>query len=92
MEQLWLSYNLIEKLKGLNVLKKLKVLYLSNNLVRDWVEFNRLQEVLTLEDLLMVGNPLVESLDESVWKTEAAKRLPSLKKLDGEPVVREEEE
>lgn len=92
LEQLWLSYNLIEKLKGINVLKKLKVLYLSNNLIREWSEFNRLQEVPTLEDLLMVGNPLMESMEESVWKAEAAKRLPSLKKLDGEPVLRDEEE
>lgn len=85
-----MSYNFIEKLKGINVLKKLRVFYLSNNLVKDWVEFNRLQEVTTLEELLFVGNPLSESMEESVWKLEAAKRLPFLKKLDGEPVVREE--
>lgn len=85
-----MSYNFIEKLKGINVLKKLRVFYLSNNLVKDWVEFNRLQEVTTLEELLFVGNPLCESMEESVWKLEAAKRLPFLKKLDGEPVIREE--
>jgi len=28
LEQLWISYNNIEKLKGINVLKKLKVSYL----------------------------------------------------------------
>lgn len=54
------------------------------------VEFNRLQEVTTLEELLFVGNPLCEAMEESVWKIEASKRLPFLKKLDGEPVVREE--
>lgn len=90
LEELWMSYNFIEKLKGINVLKKLRVFYLSNNLVKDWVEFNRLQEVTTLEELLFVGNPLCESMEESVWKVEATKRLPFLKKLDGEPVVREE--
>lgn len=91
LEELWLSYNFIEKLKGINVLKKLRVFYLSNNLVKDWVEFNRLQEVTTLEELLFVGNPLPESMEESVWKVEAARRLPFLKKLDGETVVREGE-
>jgi dynein light chain 1, axonemal len=90
LEELWMSYNFIEKLKGINVLKKLRVFYLSNNLVKDWVEFNRLQEVTTLEELLFVGNPLCEAMEESVWKVEAAKRLPFLKKLDGETVVREE--
>lgn len=90
LEELWLSYNLIEKLKGINVLKKLRVLYLSNNLVKEWVEFNRLQELNTLEDLLFVGNPICENLGEDVcWRTECIKRLPFLKKLDGETVVSE---
>ena len=28
LEELWISYNMIEKLKGINVLKKLKVCHL----------------------------------------------------------------
>lgn len=68
--------------------KKLKILYLSNNLIKDWAEFNKLQENTTLENLVFVGNPLVESInDEAVWRAECIKRLPFLKKLDGETVV-----
>lgn len=48
------------------------------------------QELPLLEDLLFVGNPLFESMEESVWKAEASKRLPNLKKLDGEPVITED--
>jgi len=55
LEELWMSYNLIEKLKGVGVLKKLKVLYMSNNLVKEWTEFNKLQEMPNLEDLVFVG-------------------------------------
>ena len=55
LEELWISYNLIEKLKGVGVLKKLKVLYLSNNLVKDWTEFSKLQDMPNLEDLVFVG-------------------------------------
>lgn len=55
LEELWISYNLIEKLKGIGVLKKLKVLYMSNNLVKEWTEFNKLQEMSNLEDLVFVG-------------------------------------
>jgi dynein light chain 1 len=55
LEELWISYNLIEKVKGVGVLKKLKVLYMSNNLVKDWTEFNKLQDLPSLEDLLFVG-------------------------------------
>lgn len=42
LQELWISYNLIEKLKGINVLKKLVVLYMSNNQVKDWGEFGKL--------------------------------------------------
>lgn len=91
LEELWISYNFIDKLKGVGILKKLKVLYMSNNLVKDWSEFNKLQELPGLEDLLFVGNPLHENSDAETWKTEATKRLPSLKKLDGDPVLREDE-
>ncbi|XP_022255596.1 dynein light chain 1, axonemal-like [Limulus polyphemus] len=55
LEELWISYNLIEKLKGVNALKKLQVLYMSNNLVKDWAEFQRLAELPVLEDLVFVG-------------------------------------
>lgn len=55
LEELWISYNFIDKIKGLGALKKLKVLYMSNNLVKDWGEFMKLQELPLLEDLLFVG-------------------------------------
>ncbi|XP_071079712.1 dynein axonemal light chain 1-like isoform X2 [Haliotis cracherodii] len=92
LEELWISYNLIEKLKGINVLKKLKVLYLSNNYVKDWGEFGKLGDLPCLEDLLMVGNPLEEKhTAEGDWRDQASKRLPKLRKLDGVPVIRNEE-
>ncbi|KAK6182928.1 hypothetical protein SNE40_010501 [Patella caerulea] len=93
LEELWISYNYIEKLKGINVLKKLKVLYMSNNSVKDWGEFQKLADLPCLEDLLFVGNPLEEKHSgEGDWRDQAAKRLGRLKKLDGVPVIREEEE
>jgi len=42
LEELWISYNNIEKLKGINVLKKLKVLYIRVNNVKDMAEFSKL--------------------------------------------------
>lgn len=38
---------------------------------------------------LCTGNPLYDSLEEATWRVEAVKRLPNLKKLDGEPVISE---
>ncbi|XP_058149075.1 acyl-coenzyme A thioesterase 6 isoform X4 [Dasypus novemcinctus] len=84
LEELWISYNFIEKLKGIHVMKKLKILYMSNNLVKDWAEFVKLAELPCLEDLVFVGNPLEEKYSsEGSWIEEASKRVPKLKKLDG---------
>ncbi|XP_054054696.1 peroxisomal succinyl-coenzyme A thioesterase-like isoform X2 [Rissa tridactyla] len=94
LEELWISYNFIEKLRGIRVMKKLKVLYMSNNLVKDW-EFVRLAELPLLEDLVFTGNPLQEkytSDQKNSWIEEATKRVPKLKKLDGIPVIKKEDE
>ncbi|XP_043252341.1 dynein axonemal light chain 1-like [Colletes gigas] len=91
LEELWISYNLIEKTKGINVMRNLRVLYMSNNLVREWNEFSRLQELANLQDLVFVGNPLNDSLELEQWRSEVARRLPTLEKLDGEPIIRTEE-
>ncbi|XP_031449446.1 dynein light chain 1, axonemal isoform X3 [Phasianus colchicus] len=95
LEELWISYNFIEKLRGIRVMKKLKVLYMSNNLVKDWAEFARLAELPLLEDLVFVGNPLQEkyaSDQKNNWIEEATKRVPKLKKLDGILVIKQEED
>ncbi|PVD26200.1 hypothetical protein C0Q70_13869 [Pomacea canaliculata] len=91
--ELWISYNNIEKLKGINVLKKLEVLLMSNNQVKDWSEFGKLADLPSLKELLFVGNPLEEKHSaEGDWRDQVAGKLKKLKKLDGVPVVREEEE
>ncbi|XP_071971765.1 dynein axonemal light chain 1 isoform X1 [Engystomops pustulosus] len=93
LEELWISYNLIEKLRGIHVMKKLKVLYMSNNTVKDWAEFGKLADLPCLEDLVFVGNPLEEKHTlEGNWVEEATKRLPKLKKLDGNPVIKQDDE
>ena len=64
---------------------------MSNNLVKDWAEFQKLADLPGLEDLLFVGNPLEEKCtNDGNWREEATKKLPKLRKLDGVPVVREE--
>ncbi|XP_051786120.1 dynein axonemal light chain 1-like [Erpetoichthys calabaricus] len=93
LQELWISYNQIEKLKGINVMKKLKVLYMSNNLVKDWAEFVRLAELPSLVELVFVGNPLEEKYSaEGTWTDEASKRVPKLKKLDGNTIIKQESE
>lgn len=90
LEELWISYNFIEKLKGIEFMKKLRVLYMANNVVKDWAEFARLASVPCLAELVFVGNPLEEKhTNEGNWTDEASKRIPHLRKLDGEPVVKD---
>lgn len=67
LEELWISYNAIEKLKGVNALRNLKVLYMSNNLVKEWSEFTRLQEMPNLQDLVFAGNPITEGLEVNIY-------------------------
>jgi hypothetical protein len=76
---------------GVAVLKKLRVLYMSNNRVDKWSEFERLQELPALEELLFTGNPLEEThAKQGTWRTEVVRRLPGIKKLDGVPVTEQE--
>ncbi|TMW43991.1 hypothetical protein DOY81_010925 [Sarcophaga bullata] len=41
LEELWISYNIIEKLKPLEVMS-FKNIYVSNNSIKDWAGFNRM--------------------------------------------------
>lgn len=91
--ELRISYNLIEKLKGVHVLKKLQILYMGNNAVKDWGEFNKLADCSLLAELVFVGNPLeITHSEAGDWKERVEKAIPSLKKIDAQPIIREEAE
>ncbi|XP_013865365.1 dynein light chain 1, axonemal [Austrofundulus limnaeus] len=93
LEELWISYNSIDDLTGVDVMKKLKLLYMSNNKVKTWVEFEKLKGLPCLVNLLFVGNPLAKQhTKKGNWRTEASKTLPNLRKLDGEIIIRKEQE
>jgi dynein light chain 1 len=88
LEQLWISYNPIEKLKGVSALKKVKTLYISNCKIKDWKEFEALKDMSSLEELVTIGNPLQEKhAADGDWLEQVSQRLPNLKKLDGIPIV-----
>lgn len=98
LEQLWISYNHIEKFKGINTLKKLRVFFFAYNQIKDWNEINKLNELSLLEEINAYGNPIHErivgenfspepsqpmtSLDKEYYR-EFHTRIPHLKKLDG---------
>ncbi|EDW57615.1 dynein axonemal light chain 1 [Drosophila virilis] len=88
LEELWVSYNNIDKIKPIEAMKALKVFYISHNLIKDWSEFGRMGVPPNLSDITFVGNPLNENMDPAAFTAEAIRRLPNLKKLDGEPLIR----
>lgn len=89
LEQLWVSYNQIDRLKGIEVMKRLEVFYIGNNAIKDFTEVNRLVGLNHLKDLLLCNNPCVESMDMENYRKDVTKRLQGLKVLDGEPIVRD---
>jgi dynein light chain 1 len=52
---------------GIEKCSKLRVLFASNNKIKDWAELDRLSGLAELEDLLLVGNPLYNE-----WKDNGA--------------------
>jgi dynein light chain 1 len=42
LKELWISYNLIDKLDGLQSCVRLNTIYISNNRIKNWEEINRL--------------------------------------------------
>jgi len=51
-------------------------------------------QALSLFNLILIitifsGNPLYESLDESVWRCDCIRKLPKLVILDGVPIIRD---
>jgi len=95
LEQLWISYNNIDKLIGIEEMHRLKVLYMSNNRIADWEEIDRLKGLTELTDVLLIGNPLhIKYRKKNMLKEyerEMIKRLPNLKKLDGHILTEEQE-
>ncbi|KAG8467371.1 hypothetical protein KFE25_000687 [Diacronema lutheri] len=95
LKQLWISYNNIVALNGIEKLQNLEVLYMSNNKVHDIKEIERLQSLPKLTELLFHGNAfhsrfLSEGGDEKEYRFEIMKRLPNLKILDGVHIEDEE--
>lgn len=56
LEELWISYNNIDKMKGIGSMKNLRVLYMCNNSIKEWVEFNRLQVCYKFAYFTLVAN------------------------------------
>ena len=87
LRELWLSYNQIEKLEGLQSCVKLTNLYIGHNKIKSLDEIAKLSQLPSLKDLLVANNPFYGDKDKETMKPWIIKRVPDLKILDGQVVT-----
>ena len=87
MEELWLSYNAIQKLDGLQPCLKLHTFYLSNNKVRDWGEIQKVSQLPDIKAVLFIGNPIYADKSKDEATVQVLKRVPTLESVDGKMVT-----
>ena len=87
LEELWCSYNLIEKLTNFEKLTKLRVLYMSNNKVADFKQLEALKDA-PLEEILLTGNPLKQPSEAEADEIGSEYRVAVLKQLKSLRVLR----
>ena len=82
LEQLWMSYNQIDRLEGLQPCFKLHTFYASNNKISKWEEVSKLANLPALNNLLLVGNPVYGDRSKDENAPLVVKRVPQLEYLD----------
>merc|ERR1712113_606423 len=93
LKQLWISYNQISILDGLNVCPKLTTLFISNNKIKDWGELAKLAANPELINLLLVGSPIYESFtSKKQARPKVLEQLPKITTLDGELLTGDDDE
>merc|ERR1719486_521189 len=78
LKELWLSYNSIATLDGLQPCTKLTTLFMSNNKIKDFVELAKLNTNPELANVLFIGNPMYEGLTKKQASRKVAEQLPNV--------------
>ena len=76
LEELWLSYNAIEKLDGLQPCVKLHTLFIGNNKIKSWDEVSKLSQLPELKATLLFGNPIYTDKSKEDNAPLVVKRVP----------------
>ena len=87
LRELWISYNQISTLDGLNCCTKLETLFVSNNKIKDLTEVKRLTLNPALANLNLIGNPIYDNVNRSEMRMSVIKTVPGLRVLDGELIT-----
>jgi dynein light chain 1 len=87
LRELWISYNQISTLDGLNCCTNLETLFISNNKIKEMAETKRLTLNPALSNLNIVGNPIYDNANRNEIRTGIIRTVPSLRNVDGEIVT-----
>ena len=93
LEELWISYNQIEKLDGLQPCVKLSVLYISNNKIKALDEIAKVAQLPEIKNVLFYGNPIYGEKSKDEMAPHIVKRIPQIETVDGKmisPAVRKQ--
>ena len=82
LEQLWLSYNQIEKLEGLTPCIRLHTFFCSNNRIKSWDEVAKLAQLQEIKSVLFVGNPIYGDRSKEENAPYVVKRIPQIETTD----------
>jgi len=84
LEQLWISYNIIEKLDGLAPhCTALKVLYIAHNKIKDWNELEKIKDLPSLTNCVFLGNEIYDKFpSKEEGRIQVLKRIPKLTMID----------
>ena len=86
LEQLWLSYNLIERLDNLAPLQKLHTFYISNNKLRNWEEVAKCSQLADLKNVVFIGNPIYTAPTKQENWPMVCRKIPNVESIDGQMV------
>ena len=84
LQELWISYNNIEKLDNLAPhCKNLKVLYMAHNKIKDWNELEKIKDLKKLTNVVFLGNEIYNKFNsKEEGRIEVLRRLPQLTMID----------
>ena len=82
LEQLWISYNELDKFDGLSKCVKLHTIFATNNKLKNWDEVAKLSQLPELKSVLLADNAIYS---DRIWEENApmvVKRVPQLEMIE----------
>ena len=87
LEQLWLSYNQIQRLDNLAPLQKLHTFFISNNKINNWEEVAKCSQLSELKSVVFIGNPIYGEKPKTENWPMVVRKIPSVETVDGATIT-----